>query len=57
MNRRLAAVLALIGYVAAPALRAADPKPDALYAQLERIFAKKEFEAKTFGPYQWMEGG
>jgi dipeptidyl-peptidase 4 len=57
MTRRLAAVLALVGSVAASALRAADPKPDALNAQLERIFARKEFEAKTFGPYQWTEGG
>lgn len=37
---------------------AADAKPaDALNAQLERIFAKKDFELKKFGPSRWMEDG
>jgi dipeptidyl-peptidase-4 len=54
---RVAGALALTLGLSASALRAADPKPDALNAQLERIFAKKDFEAKTFGPYQWTEGG
>jgi dipeptidyl-peptidase-4 len=54
---RIAGAIALAALLAVPG-RAADTKsPDALNAQLERVFAKKEFEAKTFGPYQWMEGG
>src|SRR5262249_14219493 len=54
---RVAGALALVLGLVPSAVRAADPKPDAVNAQLERIFAKKEFEAKTFGPYEWMEGG
>ncbi|HKD19637.1 MAG TPA: S9 family peptidase [Thermoanaerobaculia bacterium] len=55
---RLRIVAAIALFAAAPAARAADPKPpDALQTLLDRIFVKKEFEAKTFGPYQWMEGG
>jgi dipeptidyl-peptidase-4 len=59
MNRsfRVAGALALALCLGSSALDAADPKPDPLQAQLERIFGKKEFEAKTFGPYEWMEGG
>ncbi|HTR04811.1 MAG TPA: S9 family peptidase [Thermoanaerobaculia bacterium] len=42
----------------ARALPAADAKTaDAVNAQLERIFAAKEFEAKKFGPSRWMEDG
>ena len=38
--------------------RAAETKPpEALAAQLERIFGKKEFEAKKFGPSRWMDEG
>ena len=61
MPTRILRVLSL--FLAAWALagasaRAADAKlPDALSAQLERIFAKKDFEAKKFGPARWMEGG
>ncbi len=48
-----AAIILLAG--AAPA---ADPKPaDSVNAQLERIFARKEFEAKRFGPYAWTDDG
>jgi len=44
--------------LASASARAADARlPDALSAQLERIFAKKDFEAKKFGPARWMEGG
>jgi dipeptidyl-peptidase-4 len=53
-----ALVLMLAG--AAVAVRAAEPNPktaDALRAQLERIFSKKDFETKTFGPYAWTEDG
>ncbi|HWZ85920.1 MAG TPA: S9 family peptidase [Thermoanaerobaculia bacterium] len=54
---RLAA-LALGALLAAGGARAADPKPaDALAGQLERIFEKKDFEARKFGPSRWMEGG
>jgi dipeptidyl-peptidase 4 len=44
---------------AAVAARAAEPpKPaDTVNARLERIFAKKEFEAKKFGPSRWLDGG
>jgi len=52
-----AGALALTLCLVAPGARAADPKPDALNAQLARIFAAKDFEAKTFGPYEWMDGG
>jgi dipeptidyl-peptidase-4 len=39
-------------------LFAAEPKlPDALAARLDRIFAQKEFKAKTFGPAKWLDGG
>ena len=39
-------------------VRAADTKPaDPLATQLERIFAKKNFEAKKFGPSSWMDEG
>jgi len=42
----------------ARALPAADAKPaDPVNAQLERIFAARDFEAKKFGPSRWMEGG
>src|SRR5262245_54021230 len=55
--RLLAAVLVLAAAVSAPA---AEPNPksaEALNAQLTRIFSKKEFDAKKFGPYAWTEGG
>jgi dipeptidyl-peptidase-4 len=39
-------------------LYAAEPKlPDELAARLNRIFAQKEFKAKTFGPAKWLDGG
>jgi dipeptidyl-peptidase-4 len=57
-HRRLISVFLAIALLAPPALRAADAKPpDALAAQLDRIFAKKDFEAKKFGPSRWLEDG
>ncbi|MFY9550070.1 MAG: S9 family peptidase [Thermoanaerobaculia bacterium] len=42
----------------AAALGAAQPTPtDTLDAQLERIFARKEYEPKKVGPFRWTEGG
>jgi dipeptidyl-peptidase 4 len=55
--KRLAALLVLS--LAAPLL-AEDPRPlpsDPLQARLARIFDRKEFEAKKFGPFRWMENG
>ena len=44
--------------LASAGARATEPGlPDALASRLERIFAKKEFKAKTFGPARWLEGG
>jgi len=36
---------------------AAARPPDALSEQLDRIFTLNAFEAKTFGPFQWLDGG
>jgi dipeptidyl-peptidase-4 len=56
--RRRISLLLAIGLLAPIALQAAEGRPaDALNAQLERIFAKKEFEARKFGPSRWMEEG
>ena len=56
MKKIFAAVSILL--CGAALARAADTKPaDPLAAQLERIFAKKEFEAKKFGPSSWMDDG
>ena len=56
MKRILAAVSIVV--FGATLARAADTKlPDALAAQLDRIFAKKDFEAKKFGPSRWMDEG
>ena len=54
---RLALVLCALASAFTP-LRAAEPRlPDELAASLDRIFAKKEFKAKTFGPARWLDGG
>lgn len=54
---RTAAALGLL-VLAAPFAPAADTKAgEALHAQLERLFTKKDFEAKKFGPSKWLEGG
>ncbi len=56
--RRLLSLALILSWLAPPALRAAEPKAvEALDAQLGRIFAKEEFEAKKFGPPRWTEGG
>ena len=56
MKRVLAAASILL--LGATLARAADAKPaDLLATQLERIFAKKDFEPKKFGPSSWMDGG
>jgi dipeptidyl-peptidase 4 len=55
-------VLALTLGIVLP-LRAAEPAasskplPDELTSRLERIFAKKELKAKTFGPARWLDEG
>jgi len=51
--------LALASLVAAPAPRVAGAPalPRELQAQLTRIFAAKELEARTFGPARWRQGG
>ena len=56
MKKFFAAIgIVLLGAVLASA---ADQKPaDPLAAQFERIFGKKEFEAKKFGPSSWMDEG
>ncbi|HVQ54688.1 MAG TPA: S9 family peptidase [Thermoanaerobaculia bacterium] len=56
MKKLFAAIgIVLLGAVLASA---ADQRPaDPLAAQLERIFGKKEFEAKKFGPSSWMDQG
>ena len=57
---RLALALCALGtgFAAVSPVRAAEPKlPDDLAASLDRIFAKKEFKAKTFGPARWLDGG
>jgi dipeptidyl-peptidase 4 len=54
---RLALVLCALASALSP-LRAAEPKlPDDLASSLDRIFAKKEFKAKTFGPARWLDEG
>ena len=54
---RLVAILALAVPASLP-LRAAEPKlPDELASRLDRIYLKKEFKAKVFGPARWLEGG
>jgi dipeptidyl-peptidase-4 len=56
MKKALAAVGILL--LAATFARAADPPPaDPFAARLESIFAKKDFEAKKFGPSRWMDEG
>ncbi len=56
-SRRLARVAFCLSLISAFVL-AADSKPsDETLALLSRIFAKKEFKAKTFGPARWLEGG
>jgi len=55
--KRLSAIAILL---LAAAVRAQEPRPlptDPLQARLARIFDRKEFEAKTFGPFRWMENG
>jgi len=42
---------------AAAAFAASPASNDALDAQLQRIFGKKEFEATRFGPFRWADGG
>ncbi len=46
-------LLAPLALLAQPTAKPADPLPD----QLDRIFNKKAYEEKTFGPFQWLEGG
>ncbi len=54
---RRVAILALAVPASLP-LRAAEPKlPDELASRLDRIYLKKEFKAKVFGPARWLEGG
>jgi dipeptidyl-peptidase 4 len=56
-RRLLCLVLACLGLAVSP-LRAADPKANvALSAQLERIFGKKDFDEKKFGPSRWLDRG
>jgi len=54
----------LLGLLFAASLRAAEPPadpsralPGELASRLDRIFAKKEFKAKVFGPARWLDGG
>jgi dipeptidyl-peptidase-4 len=47
----LAALLSVPVFAAQPKL------PESLAGQLQRIFAKKEYEAKKFGPARWQEQG
>ncbi len=55
--RRASIALATL-LIAAASARAADQRPaDGLRVELERIFARKEFEARKFGPARWMEEG
>ncbi|HEY4228953.1 MAG TPA: S9 family peptidase [Thermoanaerobaculia bacterium] len=55
---RVAPTTLLVFLFAAAFARAAEPKlPDDLASSLDRIFAKKEFKAKTFGPARWLDGG
>ena len=57
--KRLFASIALLA-LTSPLLHAQEPRPlpsDPLQARLARIFDRKEFEAKTFGPFRWMENG
>ncbi len=57
-GRRRFLLVLLVAVLAPLAGRAVDSRPsDPLNAQLERIFAKKEFEAKKFGPARWMDEG
>ncbi|HEY3204839.1 MAG TPA: S9 family peptidase [Thermoanaerobaculia bacterium] len=56
--RRVAALILGLALSALPALRAAEPSgATELRRQLARIFEKKEFKPKTFGPAHWMDGG
>ncbi len=52
---RLALLLPLL--TGAPLFAADPPRADALHGELQRIFAKKEYEAKKFGPSRWTDGG
>jgi dipeptidyl-peptidase-4 len=51
-RRRLAPLLA-----GALLLPAGTPAADELQTQLARIFQEREFEARTFGPARWQDGG
>ncbi|HEX4439897.1 MAG TPA: S9 family peptidase [Thermoanaerobaculia bacterium] len=58
--KRFAALLVLA--LSANRLSAQQPPPkplptNPLQARLARIFDRKEFEPKTFGPFRWMENG
>ena len=56
--RRIAAIALAVLLVPFASLFAADTKAaNELQAQLSRIFEKKEYKAKTFGPSRWIEGG
>ncbi len=58
MHRRTRTLAALVlVWSVATIVTAADPRLEAVNAKLERIFAKKEFEPKKFGPYRWNDDG
>jgi len=58
--KRFALLLALALCATTVSAQKTEPKPlpsDPLQARLARIFDRKEFEAKKFGPFRWMENG
>ena len=55
--RTLSRLALLLSLLAGVPLLAADPRADALHAQLQRIFSEKKFEARKLGPSRWTDGG
>src|SRR6476619_5859260 len=56
MSRRAAALVAVLLAVAAPRAQP-DDRARALDAQIDRIFAAREYDAPRFGPARWLPDG
>ena len=55
-DRAGAALVAILFMCATAGAQPASPA-EALYAQIDRIFQKREYDAPRFGPARWLQGG